>query len=145
MNPVLAFVTQQSISLAHLPLTIFWIILCLSLCLKRKRKGNNRLKIDTVLRADMVTSLKFLIKGRGNLQFWQVNLLFQFITIPFLNLWFSMKRPSPTLLRTFLFYGSNSKKLAWNTVSSNKIIVHEPALSQCSNFVPPKKLKKPCV
>ena len=37
---------------------------------------------------------------------------------PLSNLWFSMKRPSPNLEPNLPFYGSNNRKLAWNTISS---------------------------
>ena len=48
---------------------------------RSKWKRDNRLNIDTILRADIVSTLKFLIKGRGKLQFWQIYHPFQFITI----------------------------------------------------------------
>ena len=51
-----------------------------------------------------------------------------------------MKKPSPTLLLTLSFYGSNNKKPAWSTISSNDIIPHEPILSQCL-FYPIKTLE----
>lgn len=53
-----------------------------------------------------------------------------------------MKKTSPFLLLTLPFYRSNDKNLAWNTVSLNKMKVHEPMLIQCSNFVLLKNLRK---
>ena len=64
-------------------------------------------------------------EGGSKLQFWHIYHPFQFMNTvntlplpPTPNLRFSMKRPSPTLLQNLLFYGSNSKKLAWNTISN---------------------------
>lgn len=53
-----------------------------------------------------------------------------------------MKKTSPFLLLTLPFYRSNNKNLAWNTVSLNKMKVHEPMLIQCFNFVTIKNLRK---
>ena len=93
---------------------------------RSKSKGSNRLNIDTILRADIVSTFKFLIKGREegvvNCNFGtfiaHLNLWILSSSHPLSNLWFSMKRPSPNLEPNLPFYGSNNRKLAWNTISS---------------------------
>ena len=104
---------QLSLSNLSISLICLWLLPPSFFAYQRrsKWKGNNRLNIDTILRADIVSTLKFLIKGREG-----VNCNFGTFITP--NLRFSMKRPSPTLLQNLLFYGSNSKKLAWNTISN---------------------------
>ena len=95
----------------------------LPITVRSKSKGSNRLNIDTILRADLLSTLKFLIKGReegeGNCNFGTfIAHLNLWILSPLSNLWFSMERPSPTLLPNLPFYGSNNRKLAWNTISN---------------------------
>ena len=57
---------QLSLSNLSISLICLWLLPPSFFAYQRrsKWKGNNRLNIDTILRADIVSTLKFLIKGR---------------------------------------------------------------------------------
>ena len=75
-------------------------------------------------------------EGELNSNFRKIYYPFQLITTPS-NCHFLWKTYAPTWLLTFPFYGSNNKKLARKTISSNNIIVtiNTPILSQRSSFL----------
>ena len=75
-----------------------------------------------------------------NSNFGKIYLPFLLITTPHLICDFQWKNHPQTLLLTVPF--SRSNNMAWNTIFSNKVLVHKTILSQCSSLLLLKNCRK---
>ena len=110
---------------------------------RSKWKGNNRLNIVTILRADIVSSLKFLIKGK-----WWPLILAKFITHfnllrpptplppPKKKSWFPMTTPSPIKLCVWFFEVFRGLKIG--TLAQNELNGWTRALPISIYYDPPR-------